>query len=151
MPEFDQEQFLALANKRTEEFALHKSSKQGWKPPPGEYTVELVDVRLTQFKKDGEDIVAWCPVFRLHDGPHTGKKFDTMFSATDKGTEVLSRMLATCYGPSNPMPEQLGQAMLGTKALVGGFYVVVVKAPRTEGYAASVYLNKYIGKGQQVT
>ncbi len=151
MPEFNQEQFLATANKKTEEFAQHKSGKQGWKPPPGEYTVELVDVRLLQFDREGVSVCGWCPKFQLHDGEHAGKKFDTMFSTTDRGTEVLSRQLAAIFGPENPIPDELGVAMVKSLEMVGNFYLVAVKAPRSEGYAPSVYVNRFIGRGQQVT
>lgn len=150
MADLDRAKFLETSAKHNEEFAKAKSESKGdWLPDPDDYTVELVDARCgDKVSKDGRPYTFVSPVFRIADGTRfVNRRFSRFLSTLHVG--ILSDNLARLYD-GNPIPEVLGEAMLGVESLKGTFFVVRVAESTNPNYdGKNVYINKCLGRTQE--
>lgn len=121
--------FLEVLAGCTEACAGMDLSDDGWKPPDGEYDVELSDVAVGTKEKEGINNAWVKPTFSVVDGEFSGRTFTDYFwiegGMTDPSISVKNLCrLATCLSGSevlNPI-----EAAEICKAAVGEFLTVEI-------------------------
>lgn len=158
-PGFDKEMFHNLANQRNAAFKEGMTRTKNWMPPPSpegaDYTCELMAVNLGVTKQNDAYIRV---TFRIADEDHMDEKgeknlvnrrFGQAFYGSEKGVGILSRVVAGVYG-AEPCPEELGPALTGLPDFAGTFYTVAVRPARDPQYPDNLYINRCLGRGEEV-
>ncbi len=153
MPEqvFDKEQFLAMNRDRNDTFVeAKKTAGKRWSPPPGDYTVEMVDTSFAHYNNDdGSQVRVANMVMRIveaEDAELVEKNF--IFQLRDTAGDVLgitAGRLGELYDGISNVPDDLGDAFLGLETLHGNYYKVKAILSK-DGQWTNYRITEFIGK-----